>query len=209
MFITFEGIDGSGKTTQIGKLVEFLKNFFPEREVVVTKEPGGTSIGARLREEILHGENIADKTELLLYLADRAEHVERLIRPALKRGAVVISDRFGDSTVAYQSAGRKLDEATIDKLNNFATGGLVPDLTVLLDIEAHVSRARVEGTGEKKDRLESAKIDFFERTREKFLDLADGETVDKGGRWLVIDGRVDLDSIANQVETVVNQRLEV
>jgi dTMP kinase len=203
MFITFEGIDGSGKTTQINKLAEFIKNFF-DKEVVITKEPGGTSIGARLRQEILHGENITDKTELLLYMADRNEHVERVIKPAIARGAVVISDRFADSTLAYQGAGRKIDSEIVERLNNFVTSGLKPDLTILLDIEAHISKQRVEGTGEKKDRLESSKIDFFERTREEFLALASGEEVKDGGRWLVLDGNGDIDEISNQVETAVN-----
>lgn len=207
MFISFEGIDASGKTTQINKLVEFLNNFFPDKEVLVTKEPGGTSLGLRLRQEILHGEEISDKTELLLYLADRAEHVEKLIKPALHEGKIVITDRFFDSTIAYQSAGRKIEHNVIDFLNNFVIEDCIPDLTILLDIEAHRSRERLESTGEKKDRLESAKIDFFERTREEFLSLASGETVTEGGRWLVISAEEDVDIIANKIETEVNNRL--
>ncbi|MDR1862007.1 MAG: dTMP kinase [Candidatus Ancillula sp.] len=214
MFITFEGIDGSGKTTQIAKLREFLGNFFPEREVVVSKEPGGTPIGARIRQEILHGDDIDKRTELLLYLADRAEHVAKLIKPALDRGAIVISDRYSDSTICYQSAGRKLDEDVIMTCNEFSSHGLTPDLTVLLDIEAHISKNRVESSGEKKDRLESSKIDFFERTREKFLELSEGETVAEGGRWLVLSGDDDVDIIADRVAKAVNcmlthQKVEV
>jgi dTMP kinase len=208
MFITFEGIDGSGKTTQIHKLADFLQNFFPEREVVITKEPGGTSIGARLRQEILHGEHINRHTEILLYAADRAEHVARVIKPALEHGKICISDRFSDSTVAYQSAGRHLDESIVQTLNDFSTGGITPDLTVLLDIEAHDSRARVESTGEKKDRLESSKLDFFERTREKFLEISSGDRFEEGGRWLVLDAKEDVDVIADKVAKAVNTLLE-
>lgn len=207
MFISFEGIDGSGKTTQIGKLREFLANFFPDLEVIVTKEPGGTDLGLRLRQEILHGDDISDITELLLYLADRSEHIQRVIKPALNRGAVVITDRYADSTLAYQGAGRKIDSSVVQQLNKLVTNDLKPDLTVLLDIEAHISRARIEATGAKKDRLESAKLDFFERTREEFLDLAKGDTVAEGGRWLVISAEDDIDIIANSIETVVNKML--
>jgi dTMP kinase len=208
MLITFEGIDGSGKTTQISKLVQFLNNFFPEREVVVTCEPGGTALGKRLRQEILHGEHIGHHTELLLYAADRAEHIERIIKPALNRNAVVISDRFTDSTVAYQVAGRHLSEEFVNSLNSFSADGIVPDLTILLDIEAHDSRHRVELSGEKKDRLESAKVDFFERTREKFLELAENDRYEDSGRWVVIDATAEIDAIAEQVAQAVNKLIE-
>ena len=174
----------------------------------MTKEPGGTRLGARLRQEILHGDHIDRHTEILLYAADRAEHVAEVINPALHRGAICISDRFADSTIAYQSAGRHLEESVVQTLNDFSTGTLTPDLTVLLDIEAHASKARVEATGEKKDRLESSKLDFFERTREKFLELASGESLEEGGRWLVIDANEDVDIIADKVAKAVNQLLD-
>ncbi|MDR0951009.1 MAG: dTMP kinase [Candidatus Ancillula sp.] len=203
MFITFEGIDGGGKTTQINLLVKYLKERLPKKEIIVTKEPGGTELGKRLRKEILHGDDIDSKTELFLYLADRAEHVEKIIKPALDRDAIVISDRFFDSTTAYQSAGRGFDLEQIHQLNLFATGNLTPTITFLFDLTVEESQKRIRQNRSDSDRLEQSGIDFFERVREKFLELAKLEP----NRFCKIDATAKIENIQKIIIDKVEQNI--
>jgi dTMP kinase len=179
MLITFEGGEGSGKTTQVELLAQKLRA--AGWEVVALREPGGTALGEELRRLLLH----ADKepcveAELLLFLAARAQLVNEVIRPALDRGAVVICDRFSDSTLAYQGYGRGVDVATIRTLNRWATGGLTPDLTVLLDVPVDVGRRRKHGDD---DTFHREPVSFHVRVREGYLYLAASEPA----RWLVVD----------------------
>ncbi len=161
LFISFEGVDGAGKTTQVERLAEFWRA--RGREVVVTREPGGTELGTRIRQLLLHGaEPIAPRSEALLFAADRAQHVAQVVRPALDRGAIVITDRYLDSSLAYQSGGRELTADDVRALSLWATGGLLPARTYLLDIDPAVSLGRLE---HKQDRMESAGATFARRTR--------------------------------------------
>jgi dTMP kinase len=196
IFITFEGIDFSGKTTQMKRLCHRLKLQFPEREVIQTFEPGATALGARLREEILHKDPICPRAELLLYLADRAEHIDKLIVPALNRGSIVISDRFIDSTIAYQGAGRNFGVEQIMQMIDFTTDGMVPDLTILLDISVEQSRRRL--VGRDSDRLEQEQDQFFERVRQCYLELAQTES-----RIQVFDACDDVDDLSEQIYQAV------
>jgi dTMP kinase len=182
LWVTLEGGDGSGKTTQAALLEEWLTA--RGRTVVRTREPGGTEVGVLIRDIVLHhrGE-IAARAEALLYAADRAQHVDMLVRPALARGEVVIQDRYLDSSVAYQGAGRVLDAAEIRELSLWATGGALPDLTVLLDLDPAVARDRLDAADKPFDRLEAERADFHERVRAGFLGLAAAEPE----RFLVVD----------------------
>ncbi len=185
MFIVFEGIDGAGKSKQIQYSQEYLSQ--KGYQVILTREPGGTKIGAQIRKLLLDPENTAidSQTELLLYAADRAQHIKEIIIPALERNAAVLCDRFTLSTIAYQGYGRRLDMAAITALNSLATGGLKPDLTLILDIEPDQARKRIEqNRQEKPDRLEQEKEQFFKLVRQGYLDAA-GEkntVIINGGR---------------------------
>ena len=171
LFITFEGADGCGKTTQLNRVCTFLKE--KGYECVVTREPGALEFGKKIREILLNSTDyIYDKTEMFLFLADRAQHVDCIIKPALENGIIVLCDRHTDSTLAYQGYGRGLDLDEIRKLNKIATSGLKPDLTIVLDVDIETSQARV---GAKKDRMESAGIEFFQRVRDGFLEIAKQE----------------------------------
>jgi dTMP kinase len=190
-FITLEGIEGSGKSTQLGLLE---RAWGPG--LLLTQEPGGTPIGSEIRETLLRRrpERMAATAELLLYFADRAQHVEEKIRPALERGLTVVSDRYVDSTRAYQGYGRGLPLETIDTLWRIATGGLVPDLTLLLDVGVEQGLARVGKRGGE-DRLESERREFHERVRAGYHALAAAEprrwaVIDASGDALVIHGRI-------------------
>jgi dTMP kinase len=198
LFVVFEGGEGVGKSTQAALLAESLRA--RGCEVVVTFEPGATTVGRRLREVLLdrNSTGMSPRTEALLYAADRAQHVTEVIRPALARGAVVISDRYVDSSLAYQGAGRELDDHEVRRLSRWATGGLAADLTVLLDVDPAVGLARATGPG---DRIESEVLEFHERVRSRFLELA------RQGRdrYLVIDVAV---SDAPSVHAVVLNRVE-
>ncbi|MDW4571522.1 dTMP kinase [Microbacterium sp. M3] len=182
LFVTFEGGDGVGKTTQAALLDEWLTD--AGRTVVRTREPGGTEVGLLIRDIVLHhrGE-IAPRAEALLYAADRAHHVETLVRPALARGDVVIQDRYIDSSVAYQGAGRVLGREEVRDLSLWATGGLLPDVTVLLDLDPAAARLRLDADDKPFDRLEAEKEHFHARVREEFLTLAAAEPE----RFLVLD----------------------
>ncbi|WEV46935.1 dTMP kinase [Bifidobacterium sp. ESL0690] len=190
VFISFEGVDGVGKTTQVKR----LKNYVEElgREVVVTREPGGTKLGVALRQLLLHGEEIVPRTEALLFAADRAQHVAEVIRPALARGAVVISDRYIDSSLAYQAGGRELTQEDVRDLSLWATNNLLPERTYLLDMDPAASHGRLDHN---EDRMESAGNGFQERTRQAFLDLAAHEK----SRFKVIDASKPIDEVWNQI----------
>ncbi|NNG38008.1 dTMP kinase [Flexivirga sp. ID2601S] len=187
MFIAFEGGDGAGKTTQIQLLRDRL--VAAGREVVVTREPGGTALGQEIRNVLLHGDHVAPRAEALLFAADRAHHVATVVRPALERGAIVLQDRYMDSSIAYQGAGRELDPAEVKRLSLWATEDLLPDLTVLLDVTPEVGRAR---RGEVHDRLEREADDFHTRVREHYLALAATDP----GRYLVVDAALPAEQIA-------------
>lgn len=174
IFITFEGGEGGGKSTQIQRLADAFRA--RGREVIVTREPGGTPVAHRIREVILSHElkGIVPLAELLLYEASRAQHVNELILPALKRGAVVVSDRFADSSLVYQGVGRKLPTALVRKLNEIATGGLKPQITFILDLDPRVGFSRI-GARAALDRLESETLEFHEAVRKGYLKLAKAE----------------------------------
>ncbi|MBO3095678.1 dTMP kinase [Cellulomonas dongxiuzhuiae] len=190
VFVSFEGGDGVGKSTQVSLLGHHLASL--GHEVVVTREPGGTPLGLELRRAILHGEDLDPRTEALLYAADRAHHVASLVRPALARGAVVLTDRYLDSSVAYQGTGRGLGAAEVERLSLWAVQGLLPHVTVLLDLDPAVGLARLTGDP---DRLESAGDEFHRRTRQAFLERAAADP----GRWLVVDASQPAEVVAAQV----------
>jgi dTMP kinase len=202
LFISLEGIDGVGKSTQSDLLEEFLRGL--GRDVVRTLEPGGTELGQEIRHLLLHRKgDVAPRAEALLYAADRAHHVATKIRPALERGEVVITDRYLDSSVAYQGAGRALKAEDVRAISMFAVEGLLPDLTILLDLDAAAAAERRNKTGEAPDRLEREKIEFFEAVREAFLDMAKAEP----NRWLVVDARQSVEQMQAQIRARVSQLL--
>lgn len=198
LFITFEGGDGAGKSTQL----ELLKQWFVEqgREVLTTREPGGTELGAEIRRLLLHSGDVSPRAEALLYAADRAHHIATRIRPALAAGKVVLADRYFDSSVAYQGAARALDTKAVRDLSMWAVEGLLPDLTILLDVPVKAGESRV---GEVKDRLEQAGESFHQRVREEFLALAKAEPE----RIKVIDGTQTITEVAADVRAVVQELL--
>jgi len=198
LFISFEGIDGVGKSTQADLLEKFLRA--QGQTVVRTLEPGGTDLGVEIRKILLHHKGgIAPRSEALLYAADRGHHVATKIRPALERGEIVITDRYLDSSIAYQGAGRDLSRQEVRDLSLWATGNLLPNLTVLLDLPADVARARRDQTGTEPDRLEREKIEFFESARQAYLDLAAAEPE----RFLVVDASQSVEAMAEQIKTKV------
>jgi dTMP kinase len=173
-FIVFEGVEGSGKTTQIQQTAAWLQNMYGrDKSVIVTREPGGTKMGQQIRQLLLDDldSEMSDRTELLLYGADRAQHVESLILPHLDRGDIVLCDRFTDSTIAYQGYGRGFDLAEIERVNQLATGGLQSDLTFWLDLDIAIGLQRVLARG-KLDRIERSTLDFHQRVRQGYQDLA-------------------------------------
>ena len=202
LFITFEGGDGAGKTTQAALLEQWVRTH--GRNVVRTREPGGTGVGLRIRDIVLHHRGHIDpRAESLLYAADRAHHIATHVRPAVARGDVVIQDRYLDSSVAYQGAGRVLDADDVRALSLWATDGLLPDLTVLLDLDPADARRRLDADDKPFDRLEAEKEDFHARVRDGFLALAAAEPQ----RFLVLDARAAPDEIAAQVRDAVTTRL--
>ena len=191
LFITLEGGDGSGKSTQSRLLLEWLTT--NGHTVVESREPGGTELGIELREIILHRRGyMAPRAEALLYAADRAHNIATKVRPALERGEVVLQDRYFDSSVAYQGAGRVLEPTEVRNLSLWAAEGLIPDVTVLLDIDVEAGRARLDTSRTKYDRLEAEQRDFHSRVRESYLELAAAEPE----RFLVIDATLPVDEIA-------------
>jgi dTMP kinase len=203
-FISFEGGEGVGKSTQSRLLGDWLADL-TGREVVLTFEPGGTALGKELRAAVMHGQDMGPRAEALIYAADRAHHVETVVRPALDRGAVVVTDRYLDSSVAYQSGGRDLPGHEVEHLSLWATKGLRPDVTVLLDLEpaaAAARRAKAEGKGEL-DRLERAGLEFHTRVRDTFLQRAAADPE----RWVIIDARAPVADIQAQIRVDVSARL--
>lgn len=199
LFVAFEGGEGTGKSTQTRLLADRLVS--AGHDVVLTHEPGGTPVGQRLREVLLSHEttHLSERAEALLYAADRAHHVHAVIRPALARGAVVITDRYVDSSLAYQGAGRALPMSEVAKLSRWATEGLVPDVTVLLDLPAEVGLRRTTTA----DRLEAEPLAFHERVRQMFLDLAGKEP----DRYLVLDAAGEVAGIERAIWTHLAGRL--
>jgi dTMP kinase len=202
VFITFEGVEGCGKSTQATALFERLRG--AGVRVRLTREPGGTPVGERCREILLDVGNsgMQAESELFLYLASRAEHVARVIIPGLAAGEVVISDRFGDASVAYQGGGRGLGRETVDALNQVATKGVKPDVTFLMDLDPREGLSRLDrGRGEgARDRIESEVLEFHSRVRETYLRSAE----DEPGRFVVIDAGLSRDEIEARVTSVVD-----
>ena len=197
LFITFEGGDGCGKTTQIKLLDEYLQS--KGYQTLVTREPGSKGLGVKLREILLNYDGEVSPTcESFLFLADRAQHVDCIIKPALQKGVIVLCDRHTDSTVAYQGYGRGLNIEQIHKLNNIATGGLKPDLTIVLDVDVETSQQRV---GKEKDRMESAGIEFFEKVRQGFLEIAKQEP----NRVKVVDSTKSIDTIHKEIVELIQK----
>jgi dTMP kinase len=190
LFVCFEGGDGAGKSTQVRLLTDVLEQ--QGREVVVTRQPGGTPLGAQIRELVLHGDHVSARAEALLFAADKAHHVDQLIKPALDRGEVVLTDRYTDSAVAYQGAGRDLGAQEIHDLNMWAVDDLVPDLTVVVDVSAQEGRRR---RGDVHDRLEAEEDTFHDAIRAHYLAMAHGNPQ----RYIVVDGTLAPDEIHAQV----------
>jgi dTMP kinase len=203
LFISFEGIDGVGKSTQ----ADLMESYLAARglEVVRTLEPGGTELGVEIRHLLLHRKGeVSVRSEALLYAADRAHHVASKVRPALAKGQIVISDRFLDSSVAYQGAGRQLDLTEVRDLSLWAVDNLLPDLTVLLDLDAEAASIRRGQTGAEPDRLEREKISFFEAARDTYKQLAAAEPK----RFHLVDASQDPDSIWKQIQPRLETLLE-
>lgn len=202
LFLTFEGGDGSGKSTQSALLTDWLAG--QGHTVVHAREPGGTDLGLELREIILHRRGyIAPRAEALLYAADRAHNIATVVRPALERGEIVIQDRYLDSSVAYQGAGRVLDASEVRGVSLWATDGLLPDLTVLLDLDEAAGRIRVDESSTRYDRLEAEADDFHARVRAGYLELAAAEP----GRFLVLDATLAIDDLAARIRDRVSDLL--
>ncbi len=200
LFITLEGGDGSGKSTQMALLTAFLAE--RGETVVESREPGGTDLGLELRNIVLHRRgHIAPRAEALLYAADRAHNIATKVRPAIAEGSIVVQDRYLDSSIAYQGAGRVLDADEVRFLSTWATEGLLPDLTILLDLDPAVGRARIAG-GEY-DRLEEEVDEFHVRVREAYLALATAEPQ----RFLVLDASLPVDELAVSIRTRVSALL--
>jgi dTMP kinase len=190
MFVTFEGLDGCGKTTQAALLVESLRQ--EGVDVVATREPGGTPLGEQVRDLVLHGDHVAPWAEAALYAASRAQHVEDVIRPALDRGATVVSDRYIDSSVAYQGVGRGLGLEEVLALNLVVVGGLLPDRTVLVEIDPETAAERVGSSG---DRIERDGIVLWRRVADAYRTLAERFPE----RYVVVDGRRSVPSVAEEI----------
>ena len=197
LFITFEGPDGCGKTTQMKLLAEYLEK--KGEEIVLTREPGGKGLGEKVREILLNYDGeVSDRCESFLFLADRAQNIDIIVNPAVKAGKIVLCDRHIDSTVAYQGYGRGLDIERINMLNNLATNGKKPDLTFVFDVDVETSMKRV---GKEKDRMESAGIDFHNRVRQGYLELAKQEP----NRIKVIDATKSIEEIHDEVINILKK----
>lgn len=200
LFITFEGADGCGKTTQLNLLKEYLER--KGYDVILTREPGAKGLGIKIREILLNYDGeVSNRCESFLFLADRAQNIDIIVNPAIKEGKIVLCDRHTDSSVAYQGYGRGLDIEQIKTLNNLATGGKTPDLTLVFDVDIETSMKRV---GNKKDRMESAGVEFFNRVRNGYLEIAKQEPE----RIKVIDSTKSIEDVHNQVLQVIEQILK-
>ena len=203
MFITLEGPEGSGKTSHIPYLVQYLRE--KGHIVFSTREPGGTSIGEQIRDVIHNLKNVEmhPRTETLLYQAARAQIVEQVIHPRLKEGEIVISDRYYDSTIAYQGYGHQQDLEQVRMLVKYATGGLVPDLTVLLDVDVEVGLGRKKKNGAEWNRMDAHEIEFYQRVRAGYLEMAKQES----GRWVVVDAGRERQAVQEELRKVIEERL--
>lgn len=207
LFVCFEGGEGAGKSTQSALLRDWL--VAEGRDVLLTFEPGDTEVGRKVRQIVLSPEtgHLADETEALLYAADKAEHLDKVVRPALRAGAVVITDRYVDSTLAYQGAGRSIPPAELEHVARWATGDLRPHLTVLLDLDPGAGLTRVDEQavehGAGRDRIEGEPLDFHQRVRAAFLDLAARDPE----HYLVLDARDDVASVAAAIRERVGSLL--
>ncbi len=195
VWITLEGGDGSGKSTQASLLAQWLTA--QGHTILRTREPGGSDVGVKIRDIVLHHRgDVAPRAEALLYAADRAHHVATVVRPALARGEVVIQDRYLDSSVAYQGAGRVLEAAEVRELSLWATEGALPDLTILLDLDPRAARARLDSDAKPFDRVEAEHEEFHQRVREAYLAMADAEP----RRFLLLDATLPAEEIATRIQ---------
>ena len=204
--ISFEGSEGSGKSTQIARLAAHFQK--THREVLTTREPGGTEIGEQIRNIIVHnskGDEMCAETELLLFTAARAQLVREVIAPAMRRGAVVLSDRFLDSSTVYQGIARNLAADPVAQINRFAVGNVMPDLTIVIDVPTEVSLARLQQrASDLPDRMERENIDFYTKVREGYLVLAKGMPE----RFIVVDGTKTAEAIEKKIWSEVQARLK-
>jgi dTMP kinase len=204
MFITLEGPEGSGKSMQICQLGDYVRD--QGFEVLTTREPGGTFIGDQIREVIMRMENtmMSPRAEILLFCAARAQIVDEVIRPNLEKGFVVISDRYADSTLAYQGYGHGLDLVTLKEILRFATGGLQPDLTLLLDVDVEEGLKRRRIGGGEWNRLDAQQVAFHQRVRQGYLEMA----TEDPDRWRVVNARQKPDQVQKDLRLVVTQTLK-
>lgn len=202
-FITFEGIEGSGKTTQINRLADYLRK--KDYDVLITREPGGTVLGQKIRKILLdpQSESMDYKTEILLYAADRAQHIKEKLRPALKEGKIVISDRFVDSNLAYQVGGRGLNYEMVSQINNWVIDSTWPDLTFILDIDVKkgLERARKLSFDQAGDRLEREVDAFHQRVRDAYLEMAAEQ------RFCLINAARSRQAIEKDIKNIISRRL--
>lgn len=197
LFITFEGGDGCGKTTQLSLVEKYLSE--KGKNIIKTREPGSVGLGQKLREVLLHYDgDVASTAEAFLFLADRAQHIDKIVLPAIKEGKIVLCDRHTDSTIAYQGYGRGEDIEQINHLNNIATQGLKPHLTLVFDVSEEVAQTRV---GDEKDRMESAGNDFHRRVRNGYLEIAKQEP----NRVKVIDANLSIEEVFEQVKKYIDE----
>ena len=200
LFITFEGADGSGKTTQLNNVKSFLeqKGF----DVVITREPGALDIGQKIRNILLHHDGIvADRCEMFLFLADRAQHVETFIKPAIDEGKIILCDRHTDSTIAYQGYGRGQEINLLKDLNKIAINGLNPDLTLLFDVSTEVAQERV---GSEKDRMESAGVEFHKKVRNGYLELQKQEPE----RIKIVNANNSIEEVFEETKAIVSKLIQ-
>jgi len=210
MFITFEGIEGSGKTTQINLLADFLKE--QGHEVIVTREPGGTPIGDQVRQILLDSKNTAmvNTCEVLLYYAARAQHLQELVWPALDKGQLVLCDRFVDATIAYQGYARGVDLGVLEVLNGYVLGEFKPSLSLVFDmpVEDGLKRAKARASqleeSKREDRFENEVIEFHQKVREGYLTLAKEEPE----RFEVVDASLDIEALHGTVKAIIEQKLK-
>ena len=200
LFITFEGVDGCGKTTQMDLLAKYLQT--QGYEVVITREPGAKGLGEKIREILLHYDGeVSSKAESFLFLADRAQHIDKIVNPAIENGKIVLCDRHTDSTIAYQGYGRGVNIDKLRMLNNLATGDRKPDITFVFDIDIETSMSRV---GQEKDRMESSGVEFFNNVRKGFLEIAKQEPE----RVKVISSDKSIDEIHREVLEYIQTKIK-
>ena len=206
MFITFEGSEGTGKTTQIQRLTSKLEEL--GRNVTVSRQPGGTALGEEIRHLLKHaasGKNMVPRTELLLFAASRAQHVDELIQPNLQLGNIVICDRFHDSTTVYQGIARAIDGAIVESINQIAIASTLPDITILIDLDPEEGFRRIESRNtEPPDRMEQEHMDFYKAVRQGYLHLAKNNS----DRFLVIDGHQTIEAVEQAIWDGIKNRIK-